>query len=149
MASKPSMRLYPHQQAFLDAMQEGRTVFIAPFLSRTPSTITNWNCKMIDNGLSDIIQELKRFNFDVREMNPEETVSERAGFEAVKNGVTLRYDGTLYVNNEPLETPWGEFDIAIQDHVTWFLENQDRIVTHLASKYQHESRGNIVGGSNK
>ena len=100
---------------------------------------------MIDNGLSDIIADLKRYNFDVKELNPEDTVSGRAGFVAVKNGVTIRYDGGLYVNNEVLETPYGEFDIAIAEHVTWFLTNQDTIVTGLANKNRHSRNKNMVG----
>lgn len=99
---------------------------------------------MIETGLSDLIQELKRYNFDVRELNPEETVSGLAGFQAIKNGVTIRYDGDLYVNNEPLQTPWGQFDIHIQEHIVWFLTNQDSMVRGLAKTNQGHTRGNIV-----
>lgn len=100
---------------------------------------------MIDNGLSDIIQELKRYNFDIRELNPEDTTSGRAGFVAVKNGVTVHYDGDLYINNEPVRTPWGDFDINIADHVQWFNSNQDAIVDAIARENQNRHRGSIVG----
>jgi len=94
---------------------------------------------MIETGFSDIVQELKRFNYDVKETNPEENVSGMAGFRAVRNGVTVTYDGGLYINNEPVQTPWGIFELSLQEHVHWFLEHFHALVkdSHDAGVRHH------------
>jgi hypothetical protein len=87
---------------------------------------------LTSTGLSDIVAELRRFRFQVQELAPEDTVSGKPGFQATRAGVTFRYDGTLYMNNEPVETPLGEFDISLHEMVHWFLNNFDRMFKYAA-----------------
>lgn len=86
---------------------------------------------MTETGVSDIVAVLKRFKFQVRELPPEETVSGVPGFSAVYAGkVTIRYDGDLYLDNEPLLTPFGPFDIHEHDCIKWLTQNFQQIVNH-------------------
>lgn len=89
-----------------------------------------------ETGVSDIVAVLKRFRFQVRELLPEETVSGKPGFEAVYfNHVTIRYDGDLYVDNEPLETPHGEFNINSHEDIVWLTTNFPMIVNEKLGKH--------------
>jgi hypothetical protein len=82
-----------------------------------------------DTGVSDIVAVLKRFKFQVRELPPEETVSGNPGFEAVyATRITIRFDGDLYIDGEPLLTPMGEFDINSHESVMWLTTHFQEIV---------------------
>jgi hypothetical protein len=82
-----------------------------------------------DTGVPDIVSVLKRFKFQVRELPPEETVSGKPGFEAIYAArVVIRFDGDLYLDGEPLETPFGPFDINSHDSVHWLIHHFQQIV---------------------
>lgn len=90
-----------------------------------------------ETGLSDIVTALRHFHFQVTEMSDDETVSGQPGFSASRAGLVFRYDGELYCNNEPVETPYGNFDITSQEIVQWFVENFDRIAKYHTGENQN------------
>lgn len=96
---------------------------------------------MTESGLSDIITELERFHFEIKETSYTDTVSGQNGFIAVRDGVTITYDGAMYINNEEVETPWGTFELILGEHVQWFLENIDQIVTSIAHEQMKKHGG--------